>query len=109
MHTTDFIKLYYAKEKNLTIHQAKKEVDKFFEILTKAIVDNEQITITGFGKFYKMHAQAKKGINPKTKEKITIPAYISIKFTSGKELKNAVLRRIETKILCTGHLNWPHI
>jgi DNA-binding protein HU-beta len=89
MHKIDFIK-FYAKEKNITMHEAKREVDTFFEIFTKAIVLNEEVNITGFGKFYKLHAQAKDGINPKTRAKIVIPAYISIKFTSGKELKNAV-------------------
>ena len=35
-------------------------------------------------------AQPEPEPDPKTKEKITIPPHISIKFTSGKELKNAV-------------------
>jgi DNA-binding protein HU-beta len=89
MHKIDFIK-FYAKEKNLATHEAKKEVDTFFEIFTKAIVSNKEVNITGFGKFYKLHTQAKNGINPKTRAKIVIPAYTSIKFTSGKELKNSV-------------------
>lgn len=88
MHKTELIK-FYATNKNITIQEAKKEVDEFFAILTKAIVLND-VNITGFGKFYKLHTKAKEGINPKTKAKITIPAYTSVKFTSGKELKEAV-------------------
>lgn len=89
MHKKDFTK-FYAAEKGLTIQQAKREVDEFFAISTKAIVLEEVLNITGFGKFYKLHTKAKEGINPKTRAKITIPAYTSIKFTAGKELKNAV-------------------
>jgi DNA-binding protein HU-beta len=89
MHKTELIK-FYATEKNITIQDAKRLVDDYHEIITKAIVLNDEVNITGFGKFYKLHTKTKEGINPKTKAKITIPAYTSIKFTSGKELKEAV-------------------
>ena len=89
MHKKDFTK-FYATEKDLTIHQAKREVDQFFAILTEAIVVNDEVNITGFGKFYKLHTKAKEGINPKTRAKITIQAYTSAKFSAGKELKDAV-------------------
>jgi nucleoid DNA-binding protein len=89
MHKKDFTK-FYATEKNLTAQVAKREVDEFFAILTKAIVLNEEVNITGFGKFYKLHTKAKEGIHPKTRAKITIQAYTSAKFSSGKELKEAI-------------------
>lgn len=92
MHKKDFIK-FYAKEKNLIMHEAKREIDTFFEIFTKAIVLNEEVNIRGFGKFYKLHTKAKEGINPKTRAKITIQAYTSAKFSSGKELKNVINNR----------------
>lgn len=89
MHKTELIK-FYATEKNITTQEAKRLVEDYHEIITKAIVLNDEVNITGFGKFYKLHTKAKEGINPKTKAKITIPAYTSVKFTSGKELKEAV-------------------
>jgi len=48
------------------------------------------VTIAGFGTFKVTHRGAREGINPQTKERITIQAVNTPKFTAGKRLKEAV-------------------
>lgn len=92
MNKTEFIN-FHAQNNNLTNNEARTQIEKVIDSITQAIKENDELIITGFGKFYKNYSKAKKGINPKTKTKITIPAYTSAKFSAGKELKNAVNNR----------------
>ena len=89
MNKTEFIK-YISQKKNINIIEAKNALETVLDCIAKGIRDNKEIVITGFGKFYKTHTNAKDGINPKTREKITIPAYTSAKFSAGKELKELI-------------------
>ncbi len=80
-----------AKDANLpTKKQAQEIVDWFFETITKALSRGEEVAITGFGSFKTVKRAARMGINPKTGEKIQIPAMTKPKFTAGKLLKDAV-------------------
>jgi DNA-binding protein HU-beta len=80
-----------AKGANLpTKKQAQEIVDWFFETITKALSRGEEVAITGFGAFKTVKRAARMGINPKTGEKIQIPAMTKPKFTAGKLLKDAV-------------------
>jgi nucleoid DNA-binding protein len=45
------------------------------------------VTIASFGTFKVTHRASREGINPQTKERITIPAVNTPKFTAGKRLK----------------------
>jgi nucleoid DNA-binding protein len=89
MHKAELIK-FISQKRNISITEAKNILEIVLDCISNAIRDNEEIVITGFGKFYKIYAEAKDGVNPKTKEKITIPAYTSVKFSAGKELNELV-------------------
>jgi len=89
MNKTELIK-FISQEHNISITEARSIFETTIDCISKAIKDNEEIVITGFGKFYKIYTESKDGINPKTREKITIPAYTSVKFSAGKELKELV-------------------
>ena len=65
-------------------------IDTLTEEITKAIKEDQKVTLTGFGTFRISKRAAREGINPQTKEKITIPAMNVPKFTAGKALKEAV-------------------
>jgi DNA-binding protein HU-beta len=76
------------------IGQTKKEVeviiDAVVDIITDALHQDRKVTIAGFGTFRVTHRAAREGINPQTKERITISAVNTPKFTAGKRLKEAV-------------------
>lgn len=65
-------------------------IDTMTEVVTKALKEDAKVTLTGFGTFRTSKRAAREGINPQTKEKITIPAMTVPKFTAGKALKEAV-------------------
>jgi DNA-binding protein HU-beta len=46
--------------------------------------------LVGFGTFQVRQREERKGVNPQTKEALTIPAKKVPKFKAGKELREAV-------------------
>jgi DNA-binding protein HU-beta len=73
---------------------SKKDVelvlDTFQDVVIKSVKDDKKVTLTGFGTFRLSKRAAREGINPQTKQKITIPAMSLPKFTAGKAFKEAV-------------------
>ena len=69
---------------------AGRALDTVIETITKALTSGDSVTITGFGTFSARARAARAGINPKTGEKIQIPAMTVPKFKAGKGLKEAV-------------------
>ncbi len=70
--------------------QAKEIVDTIFETITNTLARGEEVAISGFGTFKVARRAAREGINPRTGEKIQIPASIKPKFRASKALKEAV-------------------
>ena len=70
--------------------EASDIVNEIFDIITKNLSKGEDVVITGFGTFSAKKRAARQGVNPKTGEKISIPAMTVAKFKAGKSLKEAV-------------------
>jgi len=70
--------------------QAAAAVDAVFDTIVKTMVRGEEVAISGFGTFRVMKRAARMGVNPKTGERIQIPASTKPKFRAGKVLKEAV-------------------
>jgi DNA-binding protein HU-beta len=70
--------------------QAHRIVDAFIDTIIKTMKRGEDVAISGFGTFRVAKRAAREGRNPKTGEKIHIPASIKPKFRAGKALKEAV-------------------
>jgi DNA-binding protein HU-beta len=66
-------------------------VDAIFDTIQQEMIKGESVNITGFGIFRVSRRKAREGINPRTGEKIQIPAKTAPKFRAGKALKEAVL------------------
>ncbi len=71
--------------------QAHRIVEAFFDTIMKTMKRGEDVAISGFGTFRVAKRAAREGRNPKTGEKIHIPASVKPKFRAGKALKEAVL------------------
>lgn len=69
---------------------AQEAVNAVFDTITKTLSRGEEVGVTGFGTFKVVKAKARMGVNPKTGEKIQIPAMTKPKFRAGKELKDSV-------------------
>jgi len=79
-----------AEEAGLTKAQADKAVGAFVGAVEDTLKAGGKVTLVGFGTFSVAERPARKGINPKTKEAINIPAGKSPKFKAGKGLKDLV-------------------
>lgn len=69
---------------------ANEIVDLVFEQVATALSGGKTVDIPGFGKFEVRDRAARTGINPKTMEKIDIPASKAVGFKVGKALKESV-------------------
>ena len=69
---------------------AELAVNAAFDALSKAMAEGEKITISGFGTFEIRERAERQGINPRTREPITIAASKSIVFKPGKALKDTL-------------------
>lgn len=73
---------------------SKKDCEKFLnafmESVGEALVDGEKVQLVGFGSFEVRNRAARKGINPQTREEITIEASRVPVFRAGKALKDIV-------------------
>ena len=69
---------------------AKKALEATIEAIKNALVDGDKIQLIGFGTFSVSERPAREGINPATKEKITIAAKKVAKFKAGAELADAI-------------------
>ena len=69
---------------------AKKALEATLEAIKNALVEGDKIQLIGFGTFSVSERPAREGINPATKEKITIAAKKVAKFKAGAELADAI-------------------
>ena len=79
-----------ATKSGLSKRDATKAVDAFLDSITECLRAGEQVSFTGFGKFSPQHRKERQGVNPRTGQKVTIPAARVPKFSAGSQLKQAL-------------------
>ncbi len=79
-----------AEEAGLTQKDAKAAVSSVIGAITGALTKGDTVQLVGFGTFSVVQRAEKRGVNPATKEAITIPACKSVKFKPGASLKSQV-------------------
>ena len=89
MNKTEFIK-EVAEKSGLSKIDAKKAVEAFVETVSNELKEGGKVTLLGFGSFSVAEKSARKGVNPKTKQPIEIPARKSVKFKAGAELTELI-------------------
>ena len=82
-----------ASKFELSQTKAEEIISTALESIMKAVSKGDKVTLVGFGTFQAKKRKERKGRNPKTGEKIIIPASIAPKFTAGKQFKSTVNRR----------------
>ncbi len=78
------------KVTGLTKKQAAEAVSAVIDAITEALAAGDDVKITGFGSFEVKERAAREGRNPKTGEKVMIPASKYVAFSAGSSLKNDV-------------------
>ena len=89
MNKTEFIN-DVAEKSGLSKVDAKKAVEAFVETVSSELKEGGKVALLGFGSFSVAEKSARKGVNPKTKQPIEIPARKSVKFKAGAELTEII-------------------
>ena len=79
-----------AAESGLSKVDAKKALDAVVKCVSDALVAGDKVSLVGFGTFAVSERSERTGINPATKEQITIAAKKVAKFKAGAELSCAI-------------------
>ena len=89
MNKTELINAI-AENAGLNKADAKKALDATISAISEALKKGDKIALVGFGTFSVNERPARTGINPRTKEQITIAAKKITKFKAGEELADAL-------------------
>lgn len=79
-----------AEGTGLTKADAKKALEATTAAIKDALVAGDKVALIGFGTFSVNERPAREGINPATKQKITIAAKKVAKFKAGADLDEAL-------------------
>ncbi|MCD6451159.1 MAG: integration host factor subunit beta [Acidobacteria bacterium] len=79
-----------AKAANLTKKHSEIVVDTVFQSIIEALHRGEKVELRGFGSFRLRQRRAREARNPKTGEKVSVPAKKVPYFKAGKGLKELI-------------------
>ena len=79
-----------ALKASVTKKQADAVLTAAIETIIEAVSEGDKVTLVGFGSFEARERQAREGRNPKTGEKMDIPATRVPAFSAGKLFKDRV-------------------
>jgi len=89
MNKTELINAI-AEKAGLTKVQAKAALEAGITAIGEQLAKGDKVALIGFGTFSVSEKTARTGINPRTKEKIEIPARKAVKFKAGAELNDII-------------------
>ncbi len=79
-----------ADQAGISKKEAAAAFDAFVSYISETCQKGERCAVPGLGSFSVSQRKAREGRNPRTKEKITIPASKNVRFKAGKDLRDAV-------------------
>lgn len=79
-----------AEKANVTKKQADAVLTAALEAIVEAVSSGDKVTLVGFGSFEPRERKEREGRNPKTNEKMVIPATKVPAFSPGKLFKEKV-------------------
>jgi len=90
MTRSDLIKQLADKFPQLTITDIEVAVKAILDRLTSQLAQGGRVEVRGFGTFGLNYRPPRKGRNPKTGERVDVPAKYVPHFKAGKELREVV-------------------
>ncbi len=79
-----------SQKATVTKKQADAVLSAAVETIMEAVSDGDKVTLVGFGSFERRDRKEREGRNPKTGEKMSIPATKVPAFSAGKLFKEKV-------------------
>ena len=87
-----------SEEIGLTQLKTKEIVQKTFDAIVETLVDEGRIELRNFGVFEVKKRAARKARNPRTGERVDVPAKFVVTFKPGKEMEERVRRLTEERV-----------
>lgn len=84
-----------SEEIGLTQLKTKEIVQKTFDAIVETLVEEKRIELRNFGVFEVKKRAARKARNPRTGEKVYVPAKYVVTFKPGKEMEERVRELME--------------
>jgi nucleoid DNA-binding protein len=82
-----------ADKTGFTKADSKRFLEAHLEAVEEALKKGDGVQLVGFGSFSIVERKATTGRNPQTGAEIKIPASKKVKFSAGKQLKEAVNKK----------------
>ncbi len=79
-----------AARAGLSKGDASRAVECTFEAITRALQSGDEVKVVGFGSFMIAERAAGEARNPRTGEKVMVPAQKTPTFRAGQQLRSAV-------------------
>ena len=79
-----------SDQTELSLADAKKFVDLFFDTIKEQLNSGKTVKLSGFGTFDIVQTKERVGRNPKTMEEFPIPSKRKVKFTVYPKVKKSI-------------------
>jgi len=86
-----------AEKAGIRKKDAEASLNAFIEVVTEALKKGDKVEIRGFGTFLMKERAPRVARNPKTGEKVNVPAKLVPAFKPGKDLKDATEKELKKK------------
>ena len=81
-----------AAEADLTQKKAGEVLEALLDGIREELQKGQEVRLVGFGSFKVRRSAPRKGVNPRNRETIEVPAKDRVRFSPGKELSEAVIK-----------------
>jgi DNA-binding protein HU-beta len=89
MQKTDFI-ARVAEESGVSKKTARQVIETALDVIANSLAREEKVVLSGFGTFEMRQRRERRGVNPQTRQAMTIPASKSPGFSASNNLKDTV-------------------
>lgn len=81
-----------AAQTGLTQKKAGEVLEATLDNIRDSLHTGNEVRLVGFGSFKVRRSAARKGVNPRDRKPIQVPAKNRVRFSPGKELSEAVVK-----------------
>ena len=82
-----------AESTKLSRKQASAALEATLTAIREALQNGQEVRLVGFGTFKVRTSAARKGVNPRDRKPMEVPAKERVRFSAGKELSEAVRKK----------------
>ena len=82
-----------AQQAEISQKQAQAALEATLKTIREALQRGNEVRLVGFGSFKVRQSAARKGVNPRDRKPIEVPAKDRVRFFPGKDLADAVIKK----------------